>query len=356
MATLSSSTLNLYCWTGSFSSQPTQPQYTITKSNPDSNNTVRFEISELIQDYITLVYDNDYNSISTTCWWYYVKTNQYSDLDTPSSTTAYGIATKGYTYFEDGLNSTLTTSKMFSNNYLYIPENIQYYIPIYKGPNGVTNVIFYTIDGAGVESVADSKSITPLSGVPVTENSNDYIAYISSTVQASKIELVSSNTSVSTYSTETSSATETIYPIFTCEPKYTQVKISFVNKFGAVQDLYFNKKRTDNFNVKRDNFITSTLTSSTSGVSYNNYNPSNIVQDVLTTKSLTLNTGFLRDEYNETMRQLFQSEDIWIRDENKTLPVVVKDSSFTYKTSLNDKLVNYTVQFEFAFDGINNIR
>jgi len=76
----------------------------------------------------------------------------------------------------------------------------------------------------------------------------------------------------------------------------------------------------------------------------------------LTTKSLTLNTGFLRDEYNETMRQLFQSEDIWIRDENKTLPVVVKDSSFTYKTSLNDKLVNYTVQFEFAFDGINNIR
>lgn len=56
------------------------------------------------------------------------------------------------------------------------------------------------------------------------------------------------------------------------------------------------------------------------------------------------------------MRQLFQSEDIWIRDENKTLPVVVKDSSFTYKTSLNDKLVNYTVQFEFAFDGINNIR
>ena len=156
MATLSSSTLNLYCWSGSFSSQPTQPQYTITKSNPDSNNTVRFEISELIQDFINVTYNNDYNSISTTCWWYYVKTNTYSDLDTPSSTTSYGLATKGYTYFEDGLNSTLTTSKMFSNSYLYIPENIQYYIPIYKGPNGVTNVIFYTVDGSGVESVADS--------------------------------------------------------------------------------------------------------------------------------------------------------------------------------------------------------
>ena len=49
------------------------------------------------------------------------------------------------------------------------------------------------------------------------------------------------------------------------------------------------------------------------------------------------------------MRQLFQSEDVWIRDENKTLPVNIKDSDFTYKTHLNDKLVNYTVKFEFAF-------
>ena len=40
-------------------------QYTITKSNPDSNNTVRFEISELIQDFINVTYNNDYNSIST---------------------------------------------------------------------------------------------------------------------------------------------------------------------------------------------------------------------------------------------------------------------------------------------------
>jgi len=56
------------------------------------------------------------------------------------------------------------------------------------------------------------------------------------------------------------------------------------------------------------------------------------------------------------MRQLFQSEDVWITEENRTVPVNIKDSSFNYKTHLNDKLVNYTVQFEYAFDGINNIR
>ena len=97
-------------------------------------------------------------------------------------------------------------------------------------------------------------------------------------------------------------------------------KISFINKFGAIQDLYFNKKRTDDLSVKRDSFDTSTISSSTSGVSYNTYDPTSIVQDVASKKSLTLNTGFLKEEYNEVMRQLFQSEDIWIRENNKTLP------------------------------------
>ena len=44
--------------------------------------------------------------------------------------------------------------------------------------------------------------------------------------------------------------------------KYTN---SFINKFGAIQDLYFNKKRTDELSVKRDSFDTSTISSSTSG-------------------------------------------------------------------------------------------
>ena len=357
MATLINSTLKLYCWTGQFESdRPTTAQYTISKSNPDSNNTVRFEISELIQDFINITFNDDYDVIDTSCWWYYVKTNQYSDLSTPTSTTQYGLATKGYTYFEDGFNSSLSSSKLISNEYLYIPKSIRYYIPIYAGPGGVTNIIYYTIDSSGVESEAGSETITPYNQVPTTETSSDYIKYIGSSIQASKIEIISGNTSSSTYSSITSTSKETIYPIFVCDTKYTNHKVSFINKFGAIQDLYFNKKRQDRLSVKKDNFVTSTIRSTTSSATYDTFTPSNVVQDVASTKSITLNTGYLRDEYNETIRQLLQSENIWIRESNKTLPILVKDSNFQYKTSLNDKLINYTINFEYAFDGINNIR
>jgi len=357
MAVLSTSQLDLYCWTGSYTDIPSAPQYTISKTNPDSNNTIRFEISELVQDYITILFNNNYTTgnIKTTCWFYYIKRNTYTDRDA-QEINGYGIGTKGYTYFEDGINSALSTSKLFTNTYIYLPENQTINIPIYIGPGGVKFVRFFTKDSLGNETVAQTESFTLILNIPTSEDSNDYIQYVSSNIQASKIEIESVNTSASTYSAATSSAIETVYPIYTCEPKYTNYKISFINKFGAIQDLWFNKKRTDDLSVKRDSFDTNIISSSTSAVNYNTYNPSSIVQDVTSKKSLTLNTGFLKEEYNEVIRELFQSEDVWIRENNKTLPVKIKDSDFTYKTHLNDKLVNYTVQFEYAFDSINTIR
>jgi hypothetical protein len=71
---------------------------------------------------------------------------------------------------------------------------------------------------------------------------------------------------------------------------------------------------------------------------------------------LKLNTGFYPESYNEIFRQLSLSEEVWIKYEGETLPIIVKTSSLNYKTSINDKLINYTMDVEFAFNKINNIR
>ena len=41
---------------------------------------------------------------------------------------------------------------------------------------------------------------------------------------------------------------------------------------------------------------------------------------------------------------------------NYQIPVTVKTSNIDFKTSVNDRLIQYTMQFEEAFDYINNIR
>ena len=89
------------------------------------------------------------------------------------------------------------------------------------------------------------------------------------------------------------------------------------------------------------------------------YDRSRHQQKILTkngTEKLTLNTGYYPEEYNEVFKEMQLSEDCWIEINNKTLPINVSSSSLNYKTHLNDKLINYTFDFSYAFNKVNDIR
>ena len=73
-----------------------------------------------------------------------------------------------------------------------------------------------------------------------------------------------------------------------------------------------------------------------------------------------MSSGFLSEEYNEVFEQMMLSEKVWVTNitdkGEQVLPINVKTSNITYKTSLNDKLVEYTFDFDKSYDTINNIR
>lgn len=70
----------------------------------------------------------------------------------------------------------------------------------------------------------------------------------------------------------------------------------------------------------------------------------------------TSNTGFVNELMNESFKELMLSEKVWATINGIVNPVVINSSQLQYKTSLNDKLINYTIEFEYAFDLINSIR
>ena len=141
------------------------------------------------------------------------------------------------------------------------------------------------------------------------------------------------------------------------ECKYEPKKVTFVNKFGVLQDMMFFKKSVKKMNVKKESYKSNILDSNMS------YSRSNHVYrdfNVMGRESVTLSSGFLSEEYNEVFKQMMLSEKIWVTNitENgeQVLPINVKTDFITYKTSLNDKLVQYTIEFDKSFDTINNIR
>ena len=141
------------------------------------------------------------------------------------------------------------------------------------------------------------------------------------------------------------------------ECKYEPKKVTFVNKFGALQDMYFFKKAVERMNVEKESYKSNILDSNMS------YSRSNHVYrdfNVSAKESVTLSSGFLSEEYNEVFKQMMLSEKVWVtnitEDGEQVLPINVKTGDITYKTSLNDKLVQYTIEFDKSFDTINNIR
>ena len=150
-----------------------------------------------------------------------------------------------------------------------------------------------------------------------------------------------------------SSGNEEVTIVNVNECKYDPVKLDFVNKFGAIQEVWFFKKSVETLRTEKKSFNRSTI--SNSGT-YNNLEHTKRDFNITSNKSLKINSGYVDESFSDIMQEILQSEQVWVTVENVTLPVNVKTSSLTFKTRLNDKLIEFSLDVEFSFNAINNIR
>lgn len=321
--------LKLYIYEGTSGSYTDSDlKYEIQKSIIGSDTNVVFEIGELVRDYLDLTFNNDYLS---KCVWV---TTIGTAVDDAGIVYTYGspisdtyLAVEGYGEFEDEINPTLSDNALMTSNTIYLPENVAGKLPIYA--EGVGKV---TIDSVNTQ-ITDNG------------NTNQKLQYVTIPANSSTIQV---------YDTDDTALLKTITVNNVCEPKYTPYKVTFVNKYGAYQDIYFFKKSIKSFNVTDEKFKKNTVSNST--ITYPVYKGQEERYNTNAKTSITLNTGFINEDSNSTIEELFLAEHVWIRYDSQTLPIIPKTKSITLKTSVNDRLANYTVDFDFAFNKINNVR
>jgi len=141
------------------------------------------------------------------------------------------------------------------------------------------------------------------------------------------------------------------------ECKFKPHKVTFVNKNGVLDDMYFFKKSTDSMTTKRESYNANTIKAdNTYSINQHNKRDFNITANSM----VKLSSGYLNESSNEKFKQLLLSEKVWItrtfKNDELVLPINIKTSSISYKTSLNDKLVDYTIEFKDSYNAINNIR
>ena len=137
-------------------------------------------------------------------------------------------------------------------------------------------------------------------------------------------------------------------------------RIIYINKYGAQQDLWFFLKQTRNIARTNEGYKSNTITYPSGGATYSIQDAPNKVFNTQAKQTHTFSSGYYPEFANQQFEELLLSEFIWWSTVKKgggiIIPLKVKTSSVAFKTSVNDRLIEYTIEFEEAFDYINNIR
>ena len=141
---------------------------------------------------------------------------------------------------------------------------------------------------------------------------------------------------------------ETITLLIQEECRYNPIDIFFQNKEGAQQVLTFFKKQTESISITSEEYESNAGQPSLGNHQITKFN-------IQGKTKLKVNSGFVSEAMNETFKQLLLSERVWKYESGVFTPLNVSSSSLEYKTRANDRLINYEVEFSYAFNEINNI-
>jgi hypothetical protein len=140
-----------------------------------------------------------------------------------------------------------------------------------------------------------------------------------------------------------------------CEPKYNVIDCYFINKWGAWDTFSFLKKSVESFSTTSNQYKPSigNVTSNAYGYSTTDHQMKQYNKNGQ--KSITVNTGFVNESFNLLLEEMMLSEKMYLIIDDVAEPVNIKTTSTEYKTGVNDKTINYTVEFEFAYNQLNNV-
>jgi len=131
--------------------------------------------------------------------------------------------------------------------------------------------------------------------------------------------------------------------------EYELKTLAFKNKLGGIDYFTFNLLSKYNSNINR------TIMNKNLPYDFTAGDRGRKVIDQTIKEIWTINTRYLTDYEALFIRELVESVDVYLLEGVKLIPIIIQDSSYQLKTSLNDQLIQYTITFEKSIDINTNI-
>ena len=401
--------ITLYIYTGSSASTPASSNYTITKSA--INNQVVVEISDLIREILEPSFSKDdittisQSTLGEAVWckvavaanWYvggttytfddlvyehnFLVTDGYDDFTEQATS---NVATYEYTNSKSTpiRTNTSVTSRLLADRTFQVYESFNQSLPIYYDDLANVVGVEYEINGGsyyyeisdfisgGYTSTQSTRKIVYIPfGVPniasfvgVTPTDSYVVKIVGSNAFEDFIERVAADGGTMEAEACLSDALYALGDIaydtynvdIICEPKYTPVQVAFTNKEGVIDALTFFKRSNRSGAFTNESYMPQIAPDAVTAIDLTKPQFKQFL--VNSTETLTLNTGWVEEEYDEVVRQLLLSERVIIYDNGTKIAANPQRGGVTYQKEVNEKTINYTLSFDIAYNKLNNIR
>lgn len=351
---LISATFGVKIWTGSKTSVPSTNDFTIYAESKD-NKTIVVDLSDLINtDHLhdTSVRSGNNFSPVGELMWIQVSPQWTLTSGTFNINPTTFAALDGYHRPEENANHDLDQKILTSKPYTQITSTQSASLPITA--RGSQTLHYVTTFGEEV-------SLSPPND---TNESEEAVQYLTMTPTAVE-NAVQEQGDYSKYFVEFrdgGTPTERHEIRVNDQCKHEPIEILFINKFGVLDQLTCYGRHDMQISTTSREFKSVVGLELVTGIpappyiQYDRTSHQTSKIDTQSTRSITINTGFLSEGFGEVISQIMESEKVWIVKDDVIIPVIATDSGQTLQQQINERLINYTLAFKYANDQIANIR
>ena len=227
----------------------------------------------------------------------------------------------------------------------------QYNIKAYSGYNGTGSLV---ADGIVSNNIPSQDSSSRYFRIPVGTydiGNIDPTLYTDSLLGTTPSTALANAASYTIHLEDNSNAQTSEKVTFninqTCS-KYNEVRVHFLNRLGGYDAFNFYLKSIHQTDIKKDKYDQQHHDWTGFAYKYSKSSRGTTDYNVALSKKLTVNTDYLSEAESEWMEDLATSPSVYIEENNELIAVNIDPRKIQRKTSLNDKLMQYTFELSYS--------
>ena len=345
-------TADLFIWSGSVNAAPTASNYVLVKF-PNLSNVGIFDVSRIVNSTLT----NYLQATPSSARYFKINANwQYKSGSTwitgSNVTSSIYTALDGYSTFQEAISQPVQDKTPYWPLMTDGPVTQSAFIDNY-GLSGV-----YTGAGAGtrptsVKYVGSNGSTGSYAVQPTGSATQHLIAQYP--IGPGELSFPISTIGLESYTIQAFSGSvalgNTIRYDIVCVQKYPNVRIKWKNKYGQFDYFNFYGSSNQSFGTSQKVYQPTIGSWTSNQLTYQKYETGISNYTVSDVQTLVVNTQFIPQDYNDIIKQMLVSDEIyWVYEEDADLvrPLSIVNNNLRFKTGVVDKLIQYTFTFDLG--------